>query len=284
MAATRKTTASKSAIPAQAPAPAIEAKVMSVTPEMAKDLLSPKKNSHNRRLQDRTVKLYARNIETGDWALNGEAIKIAEDGTLLDGQHRLAAVALTGKTVPMLVITGLPLQAQETMDLGRKRNANDSFMLRGERHTTALSAITRRVVLWERNDRGFREPVSFAELSALLEKYPEIRRSAEEAVRVHSMFKFLPISALGTAHHLMSRVAADEVPWFFQRIADGAELTTGDPVLVLRNRAMSDKGAGQRITDVRGMGYIVYAWNKYRAGESITKIQHPVDAQIPDIL
>ena len=45
---------------------------------------------------------------TGGVAVNGEPIQIAEDGTLLNGQHRLNAVIESGATVPMLVVRGLP--------------------------------------------------------------------------------------------------------------------------------------------------------------------------------
>lgn len=268
-------------IPAQRIVSKVHAEIIEVTPAQADEWL--KRNTSNRRLREVTVKLYMQDMQSGAWKLNGEAIKVADDGTLLDGQHRLEAVRRSGKTVPMMVITGLPRDTQETMDIGRKRNAQDAFTLRGEVNATALSAITRRVVLWDRGDRSFREVVSFAEMSAKLEEYPSLRRSAEIAVRTNQSFRFLPISAVGTAHHLTSRVAPDEVPWFFASLASGADLETGDPVLVLRTRAMTDRASGTKVSDVRALAYIVRAWNVYRRREKIAKIQHAMDAPIPDV-
>jgi hypothetical protein len=262
--------------------PEIKAEVLDVTPELAQEWM--KGNISNRRLNERTVNLYTRDMLADKWPLNGEAIKRAVDNTLLDGQHRLEAVVRSGKTVKMLVISGLPPETQETMDLGRKRNPSDTLTLRGESNTTALSSIARRVTLWDRGDRSFREVVSFAELAETLEKYPEIRRSAEIATRVHNAFKFLPASSLGTAHHLMNRVDPDRVPWFFGAIETGAGLDLGNPVLTLRERVRSDRETGQKVGDVRALAYLVRAWNANRKGATLARIQHSVGTPVPDIL
>jgi hypothetical protein len=262
--------------------PEIKAEVLDVTPELAQEWM--KGNISNRRLNERTVNLYTRDMLADKWPLNGEAIKRAADNTLLDGQHRLEAVIRSGKTIKMLVISGLPPETQETMDLGRKRNASDTLTLRGESNTTALSSIARRVTLWDRGDRSFREVVTFAEMSETLDKHPEIRRSAELAVRVHNAFRFLPTSSLGTAHHLMLRVDPERVPWFFGAIETGAGLDLGNPVLTLRERVRSDRESGQKVGDVRALAYLVRAWNANRKGATLARIQHPVGTPVPDIL
>lgn len=269
-------------VPAQTCAtPSIKAEILLVSPEQAEKWLH--KNISNRKMRESTIQLYMQDMQSGAWRLNGEAIKVADDGTLLDGQHRLEAVRRSGLSVLMMVVMGLPRETQETMDIGRKRNAGDALTLRGEINATALAAISRRVVLWDRGDRTFRGAVSPAEIFAKVEEFPELRRSAEISVRTGQHFKFLPQSAVGTAHHLMSRVAADEVPWFFESLASGVGLEDGDPVLVLRNRAMSDRATGQRVSDVRALAYLVRAWNVYRRREKITRLQHAMDAPIPDI-
>lgn len=254
-----------------------------VTPELAQTWLT--KNTHNRSIRKRAVADYARDMANGSWVMNGEAIKFATDGTLLDGQHRLHAVVESGVTVPMLVVTGLPSTAQETMDAGRKRVAADVLSLRGEANPSALASVLRRVWMWDAGNRSFSGGASaptMADLSELLGRRPEIRRSAEIAVRVHGQFTYIPQSMIGTAHHVFSRVSVDDAVWFFARLGDGAELPVAHPVLTLRQRIMTDRGAQKRIPEERCMAYMVRAWNACRSGRSLDRIIHAPGAQMPE--
>lgn len=65
---------------------------------MAETWLS--RNSNNRNLRGQVIASYARDMKSGAWVLNGETVKIASNGQLLDGQHRLNAVVESGQTVP----------------------------------------------------------------------------------------------------------------------------------------------------------------------------------------
>ncbi|MEV5140331.1 hypothetical protein AB0K71_06020 [Streptomyces syringium] len=260
---------------------ATAAVTMLVTPEMAKELL--KRNTHNRNLRERAVADYARDMAAGKWLMNGEAIKFAADGTLLDGQHRLHAVVAAGVPVMMLVVTGLDASTQETMDAGRRRNAADAFSLRGEVNATVLASTLKRVWMWEQGDFKFAQNriPTVAECAALLVERPEIRRSVEIAVRIHGLFRYIPHSSLGTSHHLLSRINGPEAVWFFARLGDGAELPAGHPVLALRQRVMSERADRRTIPDYRYMAYIIRAWNACRDGRDLGRIQQAPDAPMP---
>lgn len=73
----------------------LQGKVETITPDMAREYL--KSNSMNRPLNDRTVNLYAQEMRTGNWKLNGEAICFGKNGALLNGLHRLYAIVKSGK-------------------------------------------------------------------------------------------------------------------------------------------------------------------------------------------
>lgn len=258
-----------------------EVDVMTVTPELAAKWL--KQNSHNRPIRKRAVVDYARDMAAGKWLQNGEAIKFAEDGTLLDGQHRLHAVVTAGVSVVMLVVSGLPRATQETMDAGRKRTVADALGLRGEANSTVLAAVLKRVWLWEQGDTKFGQNYTptTAECAALLKERPEIHRSVEIAVRIHQTFRYLPQSVTGTAHHILSRIDMEEAVWFFARLGDGAELPAGHPILTLRTRVMTDRADRRTVPDFRHMAYIVRAWNAVRDGRELGRIQQAADAPMP---
>ena len=62
-------------------------KTLDITPDMAAQMLE--RNTMNRNISQLNVTRYANDMASGAWEQNGETIKIAEDGTILDGQHPL---------------------------------------------------------------------------------------------------------------------------------------------------------------------------------------------------
>jgi hypothetical protein len=256
--------------------------LVAVTPEVARAWLL--RNTHNRPLRDKTIETYARDMAAGNWTLNGEAVKFATDGTVLDGQHRLRAIVAADVTVRMLIVSGLPPEAQETMDSGRKRTAADVFSLRGEANAATLAAVLRRVHAWKAGDRtlGGSYPATNLEIASLLAERPEIRRSAEIAVRTRQAFPHIPQSCLGVGHVLFSESARDDVPWFFQRLADGAELPLGHPILALRNRVTSERLESLRMPEARYMAYLIRTWNAYREGRTLDRLSHPSGSKMPE--
>lgn len=271
------TTAELDAITNDGPA----ALVITITPALAKELL--RRNTHNRKLRERAVGDYARDIAAGHWSLNGEAIKIATNGDVLDGQHRLHALIQAETAVDMFVVIGLDPAAQETMDSGRKRTTADVLSLRAEENATTLSAILRRVWAWKQGDHRFkgRQAPTTAECAELLAKHPELRRSAEIATRTRKAFPHIPQSVLGTCHFLFNAIDEGETAWFFQRVADGAELPLGHPILALRNRLTSERLDGLRMSEDRHMAYLIRAWNAVREGRELGRLQHTPGSKIP---
>ena len=82
--------------------PKIIVKLVTVTPDMAFEMLE--KNTRNRKVDEKRVRQYAKDMKSSRWALNGSTIVIAEDGTLLDGQHRLWAVIEANVPVQLLIV------------------------------------------------------------------------------------------------------------------------------------------------------------------------------------
>ena len=101
---------------------AMETKVMTVTPEMARQWLEVNMKC-NRPIMKNTVHSYARQMRAGAWALTHQGIAFDEMGELVDGQHRLRAIIEANIPVKMNVTFDVRRQAGEvfTVDMGRKR-------------------------------------------------------------------------------------------------------------------------------------------------------------------
>lgn len=248
------------------------AHVIEIHPQLAARLL--RRNKHNRPLRQTAVEDYARDIESGTWLLNGEAIKLDVRGNVLDGQHRLHAIVKAQRPVTTFMTCGLPAETQATMDSGRRRTTADALSLADEANSTTVAAILGRVWGWKQGDRRFtrRSRPTTAESTALLAAHPEIRRSAEIALRTHTAFPHIPPSALGTAHHLFNAIDPAAASWFFQRLGDGAELPSGHPILALRARVTSERAKEGQIAWARHLAYLVITWNAHRTNRTLSRL------------
>lgn len=250
-----------------------DVEVVKVTPDLAHEWLGF--NTHNRSLRDRVVRAYAADMAAGNWQWNGESIKFAKDGSLLDGQHRLAGIAESGVTVDMLVIRDLPNQVQETVDGGTKRSFADVLNLRGERDPKLLAAITRRVAIWEAADTpGMSVRANFtpttAQMLQCLEHHPGLRDLTRpvSAVAIHCA---LPSSILGFCWWLFSGCddSASDVDFFFARLADGQNLAKGDSIYELRRAAENSKTVRGQRSERFLTAITIKAWNAYREGATV---------------
>lgn len=251
-------------IPTQGP----EYTVVEVTPALAEKWLS--QNTHNRNVRENAVFGYARDMEAGNWAENGEAIKFATDGTLLDGQHRLHAIVLSGVTLRLLVVTGLQAISQETMDDGRKRTVADALTLRKVPNAVQLAAISRRALMWTQGiykNVGSRPPTN-TECLQFFEAHPELRESTSVAVSLRKAVA-LPSSVVGLTHWVFTGIDAEDAAWFFERLGTGANLPQYHPVLTLRKKAREASEGPGRVPEDMLLAFTIKAWNAYRDGDEI---------------
>lgn len=272
-----------------------EAELEMITPEKAAWML--RFNTRNRKLSQVTIDEIARLMLGDDFKRNGEAIKLSRgvvpmvdqhgepildaEGKqalaplLMDGQHRLEAIVLAGKTNPdieveLLVIRGLEPDTQSTMDTGRKRTTGNAFQISGEKEANNLAAFLAGVWKWDSGDRKFGthpKPVTL-ELEHLLNdpiEGPKLRNALDKGLQTGRAFPALSKSSLAIAHYILSRLDPDMmyVPYFFRLIATGANLKDGHPVLALRERAQRYRTgtAKHRMTMSRQVGLIFNAWN-----------------------
>lgn len=219
-----------------------------VGPERARGLLAG--NRQNRSLRPSRVRNLSAAMNRGEWDLNGESIKVDADGSLLDGQHRLAAVVEAGATVQMLVVTGLPREAQETVDTGRRRRLADVLAIRGEPAPHALAAALNLLHRYRQNARldaskaGAPTPQQALDL---LEQCPGLRDSVRVGRRVARQLP-APASIFSTLHFVFSEIDPDATETFFESLTSGADLRSDDPVFHLRRhllRPRRDRGSSQ---------------------------------------
>lgn len=257
----------------------IQVKRMFVTPEMCREWL--KNNQRNRSTKEKRIAEYTRDMQNGLFLFNGEALKIADTGEVLDGQNRMIACDRAGVPFETLVITGLPVHTQATMDSGARRSAGDQLAIEGVAYSRNLAAIARRVWQWDNQNYRFTNTSapSNSEILEVVERYPGLARSVEIGHRACMEFKVSNCTVNGVAHHLFLEIDPDLTALFFAKFTTGAGLdNVGDPLLALRNRLINDHSMQRRAPFHQSINYYMRTWNAIREGRDVSKLQCPPEA------
>lgn len=153
--------------------------VETITPDQAEKYLQL--NTNNRHLRKLLVNQYAKDMTAGNWKLTHQGIAFNCDGTLLDGQHRLAAIVQSGATVEMLVARGIDSRSQLVMDDHAKRSAGDALSLsRGERITQSQVAIIRAAVELSQGRNKYQVRLTKQELDVVFDKFRKALQFVDE--------------------------------------------------------------------------------------------------------
>ncbi len=264
-------------------APELNCEVAELSPTSAREILAG--NNHNRTIREDYVRKLARAMKRGEWIVNGEPIQIAEDGTLLNGQHRLSAVVESGKTVPMLVIRGLPVSAQKTMDMGTRRNLSDVLALHGESDTTNLGAMLGMLYRYRnglRLDNSSRTAPTPPEALELLRREPKIREGLSMGRKVFRATR-MRVSVTAVLLYIFEEVDPGEGKRFFEAVCSSENESAGSPIAALRSildRARSERT--YRVPTYVLNAMTIKAFNAWREGRSVNVLSFRPGGATPE--
>ena len=112
-----------------------------ITPEMAKRCLA--KNPQNRQINEFKVAQYRNDMLMGRWRLTHQGIAFDDEGNLIDGQHRLRAIAAAGIPVEIFVTKGLSRDTIIAIDEGLKRTITARGIFLGKPWRREHGAVAR---------------------------------------------------------------------------------------------------------------------------------------------
>lgn len=256
-------------------------------PDYAEFLL--KRNNRNRPVSHLRVARYAKAMKQGRWRFTGDAIQIDTNGDLLNGQKRLHAVVLSGVTITVNLVTGLPPEAQRYMDQGQSRSAANQLAIEGVPNSAVLAAISRLLLAWEANTIATSMKGTLSTNDEIIEfgvkHRDELQRAIILADRVRKNVRVAtaPVGAVAYRALSMDDEAAE---LFFAELAHGANLDLGSPILTFRNHVMKLTTMRTRRTSVEIIYLTILTWNAWRQGRTdMYRIQLPkggvTDSVIP---
>lgn len=221
-------------------------RIETITPEKAQEYLQ--KNKNNRVLRQKHVEFLAGEIRNGNWVTTHQGIAFSDTGDLIDGQHRLAAITKAGVPAQMLVTSGVTangksFKAQDIIDRGALRSLADQLSIStGLKNAFITTAAVRWIVKVFMNHAN--ATVSAGNVLEILGMYGE--QIAEVYQRVAPTDVFKKGWILGSLA-IAAKAEGQKMYDIADKLGHGNDLSSGDPILALRNWLINKYGGDRGI-------------------------------------
>lgn len=262
------------------------------TPDMAMDILTLLDIGKQRYIDESRVTDYTEEMKSGTFPVNGDTFKISKTYKLIDGQHRLWAIWESGKSMPIIIVTGLEDKVIANIDIGKNRTAHDMVVIRGySKHGTAMAAAIKSIIYYEktftlRSSLGSRD-VPNAMVDKWLNKKAQandLNEFIEFGIEANQKVpKWLSISQWAFIYYTLYNLPFNDpeksqkrVFRFLSQFTEGNDMGRNDPIMVLRRYFMTDfkeiikSGKRNRLPGglvTMKIKLVFEAWNKFFKGE-----------------
>lgn len=253
--------------------------VETITPEMAQKYLT--RVRYQRRVSTKTVREYARAMSVGRWMAVNDAICFSTDEELLNGQHRLHAVVLSGVPSPFAVLRNVPAEHFSSMDQGRKRTPDQVGVMGGLANASTVANAAKILCRLKYGLDLDRDRVENSELHEFME---ENRDDLLEALRLTGNYRAITPSVACAAYFMFLRVDEALARSFAHGVSTGENLGARDPAMLLRKKCEQIR-TRKRSEAARAsvmLPQMIAAFNLYQRGEQRTVLTVQVPSYFPD--
>jgi hypothetical protein len=257
--------------------------ITQITPELARSWL--KGNTHNRPLRQRVVDDLHDRFMRGEWQLSTDAIAIATDGTIINGQHRLTMIAQLSNDdlgVVVTVMTGAKLELQRIIDSQARRNFGQSLAIDGEKLASITAAATNWLFWYDTGllfKYRWRKSVgpSQDQLYEVLKWHPGIRKAASWTMSLPTSERMLmgPASIIAAIYDMAHRADVDKAEAFMAHIA-GTGIGHGEQIVTLRRKLYAAKLGVSGAATLQTWAVFIYyikTWNAYCDEKPLTVLR-----------
>lgn len=256
-----------------------------ITPSIAEKMLET--NVRNRSMKKEPLK---KAILSGEWLLNGAPIVFSNTGVLLDGQNRLRACIDANSPIDAVVVRGIQAHAQETMDVGVKRNLQDWAKMNGYPNQTVACAVS--IALQRADAYGIEGAFNYpnGDEATLVARTRFFANNYESRIRPLSL-KSQPLAAkfkhtgngmwAAVIEQLQNNASEDDVDTFFKQLT--GEMIPCESVLTLRNRLEANAQSKTGWLPMKTVAaFVIKSFNAYMRGEDIKCLKFTVGGAHPE--
>lgn len=259
-------------------------KVETISPNTAITYL--KNAGKNRKLSEKKVQDYAKQMTDGEWVLNGEPIIFGKSGNLIDGQHRLRAVIYSNATVQMLVVRGVNDEYFDSIDSGKSRTLFDVFSSNNIANASIVSAAVKKYSVICSNPKScfFRD---YSKLTpcrkVLLETYNHNAEvfdyAATFGANMYAKKRLASPANIGAIYAYLMLVKEheqdkiEEFFWFLFSNKEAATTPAYSAAIEARNRIISSALSGKKFEPKTLQNMFAIAWNSFIEGKEVKKLR-----------
>jgi hypothetical protein len=263
------------------------AKATLITPSLAQNMLetSARTGFINRNISQVMVRIYAQQMKKGEWILSNDAICIDNEGAIINGQHRLQAIILSGCSVMMLVCYGIDRNAFSKMDRVKRRTDADNLSVLGVANNKTIAPGLRTLAtylskgVFHEGGHGLIDAIHFF---PLYEKYEAEFQQGVSFYQRQNVKRLTSAACVCLAVIFLS-IEQSKAASFFEGFIKGENLASKNPILALRRQLdmLMGKNQGQRFTT--SIALTIIAWNLFFNGEKRSTLRWINKEKVPVI-
>jgi hypothetical protein len=245
-------------------------------------------NTINRKITRANVEFIKNEIVSNKFKVNGATIVISSNNMLLDGQHRLTAIAELNIVLPLLVVRGVDNDIFSTIDTGKSRTAGDVFSSKKIKNANNLASAVKRIMEGFGSTRNIIKTgtmkISNAEIFNFYTEHQEkLDRYIEFCTHLYCVeTKILTPSVTTAMMFLLAREDEQKSRSFIREIYSGNKEYDSNAAQTLRKRLLNSKIDGITFDDSHLRAFFIIAFRAYKEGRdlSMIKISNPLPSYV----
>ena len=228
-------------------------------------------------------------LKDGEMQITHQGIAISKSNVLLDGQHRLLAIAHTGISAKMMITYDMPDTVFAVLDTGGKRTSSDVLSINGASNATTMAAGIRLYMLYNEVPHltwtGSNPKILLSSTKINKEYHGDslIWEWAASVARQSHTAKLIspgPMCCLVYLAHKHSNFSKSFIERFAMQLKEGDNLHALHPILAYRNKMIhaSASTAQARLAD------FVKLFNACATGQSLKVFKSQAFPPMPSLI
>lgn len=257
-----------------------------VTPEMASNMIAKSVASgrkNYRKFDGLHARKMAQDMKEDRWRNNGDPVRVASDGLIMDGQHRLSAIVQSGVSVRLIIYFDFDQEVVDVrlIDTGKGRNLGTHLAAAGLPHAKLIAATVKLALVYQRGEWATTEnlpkhALRDSELHEYVEKWKEAlidcASLANRSQRIATSSLVSALLFIGCRGEKPSE--REQAVEFVEKLANGIDLRIDDPIFSLRRRLIESRSSKfKRLTTYADRNLMTTGWNKHVSGKPCRVIQ-----------
>lgn len=245
-----------------------ETKLVTCTRELIDELIA--KDTKNRKKCEKKIYFLKREIEMGRWKITNQGIGVSVSDFIVDGGHRLAAMAKAEyPPIQFFLTTNLPDDAQGCVDVGPGRSMADNLTLKYREGVSSRVVAALTVLLKDEDPIFLSVKPSVEDCSKMYEKHLS---ALDEMLKIEKFGK-LPAPVMAALFSYYTESQNPKVLDFTKNLITGVMLSHDNPILALRNWLDRRGYAGHGFAEQREkLEKTRYALTAYLEGRALRKL------------